>query len=211
MGKYMREAKIAGDVAVMELSQTTIGVRTRARTLELQRRQSASLPPNLDSGYLQLRSRRLEKPPTLPVNTKKSPKRNQNSGSKPVSSAQDLDSHHSDADSSSRVRVNSGSVKCDSYNLSLGTTSYGIDIVDTEPRDRETTPCSFVSEEQDLNALGSVTGWANMSYLPSIGEMDEFFIHSEQKQQTLFIDKYNFDIANDMPLPGRYDWVRVSQ
>ncbi|CAH9129407.1 unnamed protein product [Cuscuta epithymum] len=208
MGKYMREAKIAGDVAVMELSQTTIGVRTRARTLELQRRQSAALPPNPDSGYLQLRSRRLEKPSALPANSKKPPKRNQNSGSKTVNSAQD---HNSDANSSSRVRVNSGSVKCDSCDLSLGTTSYGIDIVGSEQRDRETTPCSFASEEEDVNALGPVTGWANMSYLPSIGEMDEFFIHSEQQQQALFVDKYNFDIANDMPLPGRYDWVRVSQ
>lgn len=48
MGKYMRKAKISGEVAVMELSY---GVRTRARTLAA-----------TSYAYLELRSRRLEKP-----------------------------------------------------------------------------------------------------------------------------------------------------
>lgn len=57
MGKYMRKSKPAGDVAVMEVSQAaSLGVRTRAKTLALQRSSSS---------YLQLRSRRLEKPPIL--------------------------------------------------------------------------------------------------------------------------------------------------
>lgn len=68
MGKFMRKAKITRDVAaVMDLSQSSsLGVRTRAKTLALQRLQSQN--PN-SSNFLELRSRRLEKPP--PVSTPK--------------------------------------------------------------------------------------------------------------------------------------------
>lgn len=65
MGKYMRKAKVSGEVAVMEVSpQSSLGVRTRARTLALQRLQKPSPLPD-DSSYLELRSRRLEKPPPV--------------------------------------------------------------------------------------------------------------------------------------------------
>lgn len=74
MGKYMRKAKISADVAVMEVSQSTLGVRTRAKTLALQRLQSSS-PSNVSdsSCYLQLRSRRLEKPPVLKPQSQQKP------------------------------------------------------------------------------------------------------------------------------------------
>jgi len=68
MGKYMRKSKIAGDVAAVIMESpshaTAVGVRTRAKTLALQK----SLPIHPDSSsFLQLRSRRLRKvPPPLP-------------------------------------------------------------------------------------------------------------------------------------------------
>ncbi|KAL6976357.1 hypothetical protein U1Q18_025144 [Sarracenia purpurea var. burkii] len=66
MGKYMRKAKTAAEVALMELAQSSLGVRTRARTLALQRLQkSAPTPPSAGGSYLQLRNRRLEKPQIL--------------------------------------------------------------------------------------------------------------------------------------------------
>ncbi|KAB2067263.1 hypothetical protein ERO13_A09G204500v2 [Gossypium hirsutum] len=72
MGKYIRKAKTAGGVAVMDVSQASLGVRTRAKTLALQRQKSltspatvASAPASGDGSYLQLRSRRLEKPPLV--------------------------------------------------------------------------------------------------------------------------------------------------
>lgn len=86
MGKYMRKAKTTGEVAVMDLS---LGVRTRAKTLALQRqaRLHASTPPPAQpppqqqepgsGGYLQLRSRRLEKPP-IGVNDSKRQKNGHN-------------------------------------------------------------------------------------------------------------------------------------
>ncbi|KAE8722557.1 Cyclin-dependent kinase inhibitor 4 [Hibiscus syriacus] len=74
MGKYIRKAKTEGEVAVMEVSQSPLGVRTRAKTLALQRLQNSSASPPAtvasaqakgDGSYLQLRSRRLEKPPVV--------------------------------------------------------------------------------------------------------------------------------------------------
>lgn len=79
MGKYIRKAKAAGELAVMEATQSSLGVRTRAKTLASQRLQkshpapsaAAPQPPppapaTASSGsYLQLRSRRLPKPPIV--------------------------------------------------------------------------------------------------------------------------------------------------
>ncbi|KAL0461022.1 UNVERIFIED_CONTAM: Cyclin-dependent kinase inhibitor 3 [Sesamum latifolium] len=65
MGKYTRKAKMTADVALMDVSQSYLGVRTRAKTLALQRLQSAAAAPppsNPGACYLELRSRRLEKP-----------------------------------------------------------------------------------------------------------------------------------------------------
>ncbi|KAK4407335.1 Cyclin-dependent kinase inhibitor 5 [Sesamum angolense] len=70
MGKYIRKPKTMGDVAVRDVSQSSLGVRTRAKTLALKRLQSslasvdASQQPHKPE-YLELRSRRLEKPPLV--------------------------------------------------------------------------------------------------------------------------------------------------
>nr|GMD68430.1 cyclin-dependent kinase inhibitor 5-like [Ipomoea batatas]GMD79697.1 cyclin-dependent kinase inhibitor 5-like [Ipomoea batatas] len=68
MGRYMKKSKTAGEVALLEVthSQSFSGVRTRAKTLALQRlrRSADEICCGGDSGsYLQLRSRRLQKPP----------------------------------------------------------------------------------------------------------------------------------------------------
>jgi len=68
MGKYMKKSKIAGDVAAVIMESpshtTAVGVRTRAKTLALQK--SPPIHPD-SSSFLQLRSRRLRKvPPPLP-------------------------------------------------------------------------------------------------------------------------------------------------
>lgn len=81
MGKYMRKAKARGEVAVMEVCQPCLGVRTRAKTLALQRLQKSIQQPSppqspprqqtSSASYLQLRSRRLLKPPILVSDSKK--------------------------------------------------------------------------------------------------------------------------------------------
>ncbi|GMI71800.1 inhibitor/interactor with cyclin-dependent kinase, KIP-RELATED PROTEIN 3 [Hibiscus trionum] len=116
MGKYIRKAKTAGEVVVMEVSQVSLGVRTRARTLALQRLQKssashpaavASVPGKGDGSYLQLRSRRLEKPPVA-VHDHDS-KRHKQQLTQQQGSKKDNREHNPNPDSNSRVRVSSGS------------------------------------------------------------------------------------------------------
>ncbi|XP_058735413.1 cyclin-dependent kinase inhibitor 6 [Vicia villosa] len=40
-------------------------------------------------------------------------------------------------------------------------------------------------------------------------EIDEFFARFEREEQKRFSEKYNFDIVRDVPLEGRYEWVRL--
>lgn len=101
MGKYMRKAKLSGEVAVMEVPhQSTLGVRTRARTLALQRLlkptdlhqsspattkttsevNSSSASTDQQCSYIQLRSRRLEKTPLVVLSPRASTKDGHASG-----------------------------------------------------------------------------------------------------------------------------------
>ncbi|KAK2357145.1 cyclin-dependent kinase inhibitor [Trifolium repens] len=45
--------------------------------------------------------------------------------------------------------------------------------------------------------------------MPTESELDEFFSAAEKHVQKQFQNKYNFDIAKDMPLEGRYEWVQL--
>ncbi|XP_023522439.1 cyclin-dependent kinase inhibitor 4-like isoform X2 [Cucurbita pepo subsp. pepo] len=73
MGKYIRKSKSSLEITLIDASQSSsyIGVRTRAKTLALQRLQKTSnSPPSPSSpatsgSYLQLRSRRLHKPKNI--------------------------------------------------------------------------------------------------------------------------------------------------
>ncbi|KAK9138285.1 hypothetical protein Sjap_008879 [Stephania japonica] len=256
MGKYMRKAKISGEVAVMELAQSSLGVRTRAKTLALQRLQKTTIAtpssrpttrpstttttttktttsPLSDSCYLQLRSRRLEKPPQLFTPTSEPP-RKQNPNSRPNSS------------NSANLGPVGVSITCSkneeevrSVNLvgdkqeqqyekgkeDLGVEgSFGENFLDIEGRERstrETTPCSLIRGSETVGTPGSTTRPTNSSAasrriqnavrrnIPTTHEMEEFFAGAEQQQQRIFTEKYNFDPVSESPLPGRYEWERV--
>ncbi|XP_076925540.1 uncharacterized protein LOC143588420 isoform X2 [Bidens hawaiensis] len=45
--------------------------------------------------------------------------------------------------------------------------------------------------------------------MPSAAELDEFFAKAEEKEQKRFAKKYNYDIVKDVPIEGRYQWVRL--
>ncbi|WOL09956.1 cyclin-dependent kinase inhibitor 4-like [Canna indica] len=214
MGKYMRKAKVSGEVAVMEVShQNSLGVRTRARTL------AAAAAQDSSRAYLELRSRRLEKPLTPPPDTAKP---NLNPNPKPESGLRSQKSN-------STRRENSGSVgsasarRClagtpSEAEVSLGENILEIDAIDRY--DRETTPCSLIRNPEAIQTPGSTnrstySTAANRRMqsvhhnIPTANEMEEFFSGAEQLQQRIFIERYNFDPVNDHPLPGRYEWVKV--
>ncbi|KAK9060361.1 hypothetical protein SSX86_021065 [Deinandra increscens subsp. villosa] len=50
---------------------------------------------------------------------------------------------------------------------------------------------------------------ATAAQIPTAAEIDEFFNVAQKEEHKRFIDKYNFDILNDVPIDGRYQWVRL--
>ncbi|PIN15303.1 hypothetical protein CDL12_02585 [Handroanthus impetiginosus] len=45
--------------------------------------------------------------------------------------------------------------------------------------------------------------------MPSAAELEEFFAAAEKYEQNRFAEKYNYDIVKDVPLEGKYQWVRL--
>ncbi|XP_014506027.1 cyclin-dependent kinase inhibitor 7 [Vigna radiata var. radiata] len=45
--------------------------------------------------------------------------------------------------------------------------------------------------------------------MPAESELEEFFAAAEKDIQKRFSEKYNYDIVKDMPLEGRYEWVKL--
>ncbi|KAL0459303.1 UNVERIFIED_CONTAM: Cyclin-dependent kinase inhibitor 3 [Sesamum latifolium] len=242
MGKYIRKPKTTGDVAVRDVSQSSLGVRTRAKTLALKRLQSSS--PSVDASspqppkreYLELRSRRLEKPPLIRQqlqNSRKSLAAKQGfvCGDK---EGPQVESSPQKPCSGSGVPVGEakegdGCYERQSGGFEIGDTeieaSLGENYLDLEARERstrESTPCSLIRTADTIPTPGSSTKRrsptvanervqnALLRSIPTAHEMEEFFTRAEQPQQRHFIEKYNFDIVNDLPLPGRYEWVRVT-
>ncbi|XP_057534825.1 cyclin-dependent kinase inhibitor 3-like [Amaranthus tricolor] len=231
MGKYMKKGKITGDVAVMEIPQTnSLGVRTRARTLALQ--------PNPELSYLQLRNRRLEKPPFQPPpppspNTKSkhqnSYKNNDSDNHKPSSKVRvnSVNSATSGASNKSQGRVRHFTVaeSEDFHDLASLEPSFGENNLEFDARERstrESTPCSLIRDSENIATPGSTTRPScsnaenrrarnTQRTIPTNPEMEEFFAGFENSQQKHFLEKYNYDIKNDMPLPGRFEWVRVGK
>lgn len=211
----MKKTKAGGEVALMEVgNQSSLGVRTRARTLALQRLQKpsdlSSDPPS-PSSYLQLRSRRLEK-----AVADSCPKLNPRGRAAAAAAAKS-------------VSVGSVSLSScrDEPSLEIDggvEVSFGENVLEVEERDRsarETTPCSLIRNSETIGTPGSTTRVSNSGVssrrilnssrrnYPTTHEMEEFFARAEELQQRVFMEKYNFDPVNDLPLPGRYEWVKL--
>lgn len=45
--------------------------------------------------------------------------------------------------------------------------------------------------------------------MPSAAELEAFFAAAEKYEQKRFSEKYNYDIVKDLPLKGKYQWVRL--
>ncbi|OMO74122.1 Cyclin-dependent kinase inhibitor [Corchorus capsularis] len=81
---------------------------------------------------------------------------------------------------------------------------------------RETTPLSERcgdSEEMESPekkpSLSPSPSSAKQPKTPSQAEIDDFFTAAEKYEQKRFAEKYNYDIVKDVPLDGRYQWVRL--
>lgn len=87
----------------------------------------------------------------------------------------------------------------------------GFESVEFERRDREATPSSNLqSESYDLESTaGSSRRKPKAGGMPSLEEMEEFFSATEKEQVKQFEEKYNFDLEKEVPLEGRWEWVRL--
>ncbi|XWS31288.1 hypothetical protein CRYUN_Cryun23aG0064500 [Craigia yunnanensis] len=231
MGKYMKKSKITGDIAVMEVShQSTFGSRTRAaKTLALQRLQKtipspspaqvvASSPDVSSFSYLQLRSRRLVKLPSPVSNETKQKQQGKESNFREEKKNDEKKSEG--CFGKNREIVLGVGLCCETQEASFGENNLDFELRDRSTR--ESTPCSLIKDSETVATPGSTTrlrsspstyrrGWNDVQRsIPTTHEMEEFFACAEKQQQRQFIEKYNFDIVNDLPLPGRYEWVQVS-
>ncbi|KAL7206547.1 hypothetical protein ACSBR2_019291 [Camellia fascicularis] len=76
---------------------------------------------------------------------------------------------------------------------------------------RETTPSSDEMESSTATkrSTASLRRKHPEAKMPAAAEIEEFFSAAEKYEQKRFVDKYNYDVVKDVPLEGRYQWVRV--
>ncbi|KAE9589780.1 hypothetical protein Lal_00021634 [Lupinus albus] len=225
MGKYMKKAKPKTEKQLLLLESTTyFGVRTRAKTLALRNSQSASqFSPISGGSYLQLRSRRLHKPPiSIPSHNSSSKRQKLQNPKSPIPNPRS----RSRAGNGSNVA--SGEVEKEEKkeivheDAAVQETSFGENCLDFEGRERstrESTPCSLIRNPDAIRTPGSTTRptrstdqrteHAARRQIPTAHEMDEFFAEIEETQQRQFIEKYNFNPVDEKPLPGRYEWEKL--
>ncbi|CAK9174316.1 unnamed protein product [Ilex paraguariensis] len=262
MGKFMRKSKTTGERALVEAS---LGVRTRAKTLALRRLKKSAAAPlstaaavaDSDGSYLQLRSRRLEKPQIVVANIDAKRQRQHPKQSNLPNPRQEKVNQNPSSKTSSRLRVgssaNSGSFGEENGCMQAGDkmvgkeegcldtdnqeidnkeesgdrvleASFGENMFEFEGRERsarETTPFSLIRDPDNIRTLGSTTSPTSSTeangiiqnsmerHIPMALEMEEFFAGAEKEQQRQFVEKYNFDLVNEKPLLGRYEWVKM--
>ncbi|KAI7734214.1 hypothetical protein M8C21_018983 [Ambrosia artemisiifolia] len=198
MGKYMRKPKLTKDtVTIIDVSQSFLGVRTRAKTLALQKQLQAALKPSTllppstaeqqpESCYLQLRNRRLQKPLVEGLTITCCRQHNTNTCYSVGSGSVD------------QTRIKGGG--------EIDEGCFGGNDLDFDCRERstrESTPCSSI---KDLNVINTLSNFITRS-MPMSHDIEEFFALHEQEQHKRFADKYNFNFVDEKPLEGCYEWV----
>lgn len=223
MGKYIRKSKTTREVAVSH-AQSSLGVRTRAKTLELQRLEKSSASATAadpvategcgDGCYMQLRNRRLEKPAPAEARRKKYPSLEKEPNSKKATVRPNSVEKSGKEKEKLKEKQDENSVEA----------SFGENILEFEVKERttrESTPCSLIRDSGTIKTPGSSNrptagNDANsrmQNPMPrdilTANEMNEFFSCAENDQHKQFVEKYNFDPLTEKPLPGRYEWVKL--
>ncbi|KAG1330726.1 cyclin-dependent kinase inhibitor 1 [Cocos nucifera] len=199
----------------MEVTQV-VGVRTRARTLALaaaaaerrsgmsKRRMAIVGSGEIQISYLQLRTRSVVMKPRITRSTA-------DSGGRRCPSS-DL----------GRISRRSSNASCETAPEEPPSPSGDPEdgeVLDTaapysecSSNRKETTPSSSrVEEWSDLEPTAERTSRRRRraEMMPSEAEIEEFFAAAERDQWQRFSAKYNYDIVNDAPSEGRYEWFRI--
>ncbi|XP_047308603.1 cyclin-dependent kinase inhibitor 5-like [Impatiens glandulifera] len=229
MGKYTRKSKSTSEVAIMDVAHSSLGVWTRAKKLALQRLQKSSsvtsattttAAASVGRSYLQLRSRRLEKPPILVGDSKRQKHILKDAClSNPNPSTEPNNSTTNSPDSLKEIQPE---IQKSDARDDLGFEAcFGENVMESESccdrSERESTPCSLIRDTENIKRTHCSTDVrlqdnnnTRMQNIPTANEMEELFAGPEQHQQSEFIEKYNFDPVNEKPLPGRYEWEKLN-
>ncbi|XP_020090919.1 cyclin-dependent kinase inhibitor 1-like [Ananas comosus] len=229
MGKYMKKCRGVGEVAAMEVTQV-VGVRTRSRAAaaaaaaaaeeeeEAKKTKEAAAEGEVE-GYLELRSRRLAMATRTPRSTANSGSGGGGGGGGCPSRASrgTISRCSSNASSAAIAALEAAAeeeIKDDARNAGPGEpegcNDLGSSVSYTEcsRERRETTPLSELRDaESEERRKRRRSREANA---PSEAEIEEFFAAAESAEAERFATKYNFDVVNEVPLDGRYEWVRLS-
>ncbi|KAL8541370.1 hypothetical protein ACS0TY_002574 [Phlomoides rotata] len=66
---------------------------------------------------------------------------------------------------------------------------------------KSSTPRPTIIRQKTQNSVAEM--------MPSAEELEDFFATAEKYEQKRFAEKYNYDILKDVPLEGKYQWVRL--
>ncbi|XP_076933807.1 cyclin-dependent kinase inhibitor 7-like isoform X2 [Bidens hawaiensis] len=211
------EVKQCGLVVVMEVTQV-VGVKTRARAMAMAKDEVAD--NSVAVKRRKLGNEKLKSPSPV-VETKSSSDKcevhvNLNSVLKEKQSGCNCE-----ADVSTRSGGVTGS--CCS---STGSIEKLIKVSDLESVDQsettainnldgnESIPCEVEStavEKQSTVMNNSRRKVLPVEKMPPEAELEKFFASAQKDLNERFKNKYNYDIVNDIPLEGRFEWIQVNQ
>ncbi|XP_020586743.1 cyclin-dependent kinase inhibitor 1-like [Phalaenopsis equestris] len=233
MGRYMRKCRRIAEATVMEVTQV-VGVKTRARTLALAA--AATVPEDssiggvspkrrketeeeagvarsgseeLEMAYLQLRNRRLVMTQRLSKSARNSDVKRPGSVERGrISRCSSIAS--CDAVEGAHLRCTLAGGEKSRGDLGSSVCHFECDRNRNEiiPSSNQVTYSGEIESTEERESLRQSTPQLTM---PFAAEIEEFFTAAEKLEKQLFADRYNFDFDNEVPLEGRYDWVRVNQ
>lgn len=166
--------------------------------MENSNNQNQNLSVSSDS-YLQLRNRRLKRP----LIRQHSAKRNKGHDGNPKSPIGDSIAEEKTVQKSPEPE----------------NAEFKENAEDTERSARETTPVHLIMRADVLRPPRPITRRTfpteanpktEQPTIPISREFEEFCAKHEAEQQREFMEKYNFDPVTEQPLPGRYEWEKVS-
>lgn len=225
MGKYTRKCSKScsggGEVAVMEVAQT--GVRTRGRAMaaeEAADNSGSAKRRKVGNGELRLSSSKSARikahdgEDIFNISRNFGDSAEKDDSSDPCADVRSLSSGDIPASCCSSNGSITEKMKCPDLEerAEIETTvRFNLDR-------RESTPTSeFKEESGELESSTEAKPSVRIDSLraipaeksPPAAELEEFFASAEKDLHKSFKDKYNYDIVNDVPMKGRFEWVQL--
>lgn len=225
MGKYTRKCgkgcSGGGEVAVMEIPQA--GVRTRGRAVAVEEagdNSGSAKRRKVGNGELRLSSSKSARikardgEDIFTISKKFGDSAEKDDSSDPCAEATSLSSGDVPASCCSSNGSITEKMKCADLEerAEIETTvRFNLDK-------RESTPTSkFKEESGELDSSTTAKPSVRIDSrreipaekTPPAAELEEFFASAEKDLHKSFKEKYNYDIVNDVPMKGRFEWVQL--